>query len=456
MFPSMRPSHAQRKRSTTATGAGAGGRWFAAAAAALLLAVPATARAQVAGPVERGLQTYAEQHSDEQIATLERLVNLQSGTLNLAGVRAVGDVLRRSLDSLGFATSWIDLPPGLKRAGHLYAERKEGRGPAILLIGHLDTVFEGDQQRFQRADTLARGAGVYDMKGGDVVILFALKALASVGALDGMQVSVLLTGDEEAAGQPTSVSRAALVNAARRSDVAIDFEPDAGSATVAQRGATTWVLRVTGRQYHSGAIFTPDAGYGAILEAARILDEFRIRMAGEPYLTFSPAVITGGTEVAFDTMELTGSAAGKDNIVPRALTAVGDLRFLYDSQRVNAEARMRDIVARSLPGTSATISFGDPYPAMAPSPGNDALLATFDSVSRALGYGPVGALDPAKRGAADIAFAAPYTAAINGLGVQGGGAHTPDEWVDLRSLPTATARAAAFLYRLSRAAPATP
>ena len=411
---------------------------------------------QTAAPVELQLRRWAETHHDEQIATLERLVNIQSGTMNPAGVRAAGDLVRRTLDSLGFTTGWIELPPELKRAGHLHAERKGSRGRRILLIGHLDTVFEGDQQRFQRADTLGRGAGVNDMKGGDVVILFALKALASAGLLDGMRVSVLLTGDEESAGQPTSISRAALIAAARRSDAVLDFEPDVGEGTVAQRGAVSWVLRVSGRQYHSGQIFSDEAGYGALFEAARIIDGFRTAMAGERYLTFNPAVIAGGTEVTFDTMALTATASGKDNIVARSLTVAGDLRFLYDSQMVHAQARMRDLAARHLPGTSATLSFADPYPAMSPSPGNEALLATLDSVSRALGYGPVGALDPAKRGAADIAFAAPFAAALNGLGVRGSGAHTPDEYVDLRSLPTATARAAVLLYRLSRAGPARP
>lgn len=426
-------------------------------AAALALALaPAIGRAQTAAPIERQLQRYAESHREEAIAMLERVVNLNSGTMNLAGVRAVGEVFRRSLDSLGFKTSWIDLPPELRRAGHLYAERPGRGGKRLLLIGHLDTVFEGDQQRFQRADTVARGAGVSDMKGGDVVILFALKALASVGALDGMHVSVMLMGDEEAAGQPTSISRAALVEAAKRHDVTLDFEPDAGKGTIAQRGATTWILRVTGRQYHSGQIFTPAAGYGAIFEAARIIDGFRTAMAGERYLTFSPGVIAGGTEVAFDTVRLTSTASGKDNIVAPTVTVAGDLRFLYDSQLVHAQARMREIVANHLPGTSATLSFADPYPAMSPSPRNLALLATLDSVSRALGYGPVEALDPARRGAADISFAAPYSAAMNGLGVRGQGAHTPEEQVDLRSLSPAIARAAVFLYRLGQQRPANP
>jgi len=429
---------------------------LAGALAAGFLANTQMAGAQSAAPIELELKRYAETHRDDEIATLARLVDINSGTMNAAGVRAVGDVVRRSLDSLGFKTSWIDLPAGLNRAGHLYAQRVGGRGKRLLLIGHLDTVFEGDQRHFQRADTLARGAGAYDMKGGDVVILFALKALASVGALDGMQVSVLLTGDEESAGQPTSVSRAALIEAAKKSDAVIDFEPDVGAGTVAQRGAVMWILRVTGKQYHSGQIFTPDAGYGAVYEAARIVDGFRTAMAGEPYLTFNPAVIAGGTDVGFDTMRLSATISGKDNIVSRSTVVAGDLRFLYDSQMVHAQARMREIVARNLPGTSATISFGDPYPAMSPSPRNNALLAVLDSASQALGYGPVGVLDPAKRGAADIAFVAPHAAAINGLGVRGGGAHTPDEFVDLRSLPTAAARAAVFLYRLSRSASVTP
>lgn len=414
------------------------------------------AAGQSAAPVELELKHYAETHREDEIATLARLVDINSGTMNAAGVRAVGSAVRRSLDSLGFKTSWLELPTEVHRAGHLYAERRGNRGKRLLLIGHLDTVFEGDQRHFRRSDTLATGAGAYDMKGGDVVLLFALKALASVGVLEGMQVSVLLTGDEESAGQPTSVSRAALIEAARRSDAVIDFEPDAGAGTVAQRGAVMWVLRVTGRQFHSGQIFSPEAGYGSIYEAARILDGFRTAMAGQRYLTFNPGVIAGGTDVGFDTLQLSAKTSGKDNIVSRSTVVAGDLRFLYDSQMVHAQERMRQIVAHSLPGTSATISFNDPYPAMSPSPRNDALLAVLDSASRALGYGPVGVLDPAKRGAADIAFAAPYTAAINGVGVKGGGAHTPDEFVDLGSLPTATARAAVFLYRLSRAAPATP
>ncbi|MEO7962919.1 MAG: M20 family peptidase, partial [Gemmatimonadaceae bacterium] len=99
---------------------------------------------------ERAMLRFVDAHNDEGLTLLERVVNINSGTLNFAGVRAVGDVFRAQLDSLGFRTRWIDGAP-FKRAGHLVAEHA-GRGPRFLLIGHLDTVFEPDHpfQRFER------------------------------------------------------------------------------------------------------------------------------------------------------------------------------------------------------------------------------------------------------------------------------------------------------------------
>src|SRR5205085_1921247 len=80
---------------------------------------------------------------NDATALLERLVDINSGTMNLAGVREVGRILGAELDGVGFTTRWIDLPE-TKRAGHLFAERKGNRGKRLLLIGHLDTVFEND------------------------------------------------------------------------------------------------------------------------------------------------------------------------------------------------------------------------------------------------------------------------------------------------------------------------
>jgi glutamate carboxypeptidase len=289
------------------------------------------------------------------------------------------------------------------------------------------------------------------MKGGDVVILYALKALQAAGALRDLNITIVFTGDEEHPGEPLDEARRALIEAGRQSDVALGFEGgNRADATVARRGASGWRVTATGHQAHSAGVFGEAAGYGAIYEVARILDAFRTQLAGEQYLTFNSAIIVGGTDVTYDTTAISGTAASKLNIIPQRAIAHGDLRFISDSQLQRTRRRMRDIVAQHLPGTDATITFRDEYPAMSPTPGNARLLAVYDSASRALGYGAVAALDPGRRGAGDISFVAPMIDGLDGLGALGSGSHSPAERVDLKTLPMQTERAALLLYRLGR------
>ena len=248
------------------------------------------------------MAAYIDAHANEAIALLERAVNINSGTMNLEGVRQVGALFRSELDKLGVQTEWVD-GSSWQRAGHLVA-RHPAPGPPLLLIGHLDTVFERDSpfQKFERLPDgrYARGPGIIDMKGGDVVMILALQALKSAGLLDRMNVTVVMTGDEEAPGRPLTVARAALVAAATGASAAIAFEDgdgDPSHAVVARRGTTSWELAVTGTTGHSSQVFGPDLGAGAIYEASRILNTFRERLAGEPHLTFNPGVILGGTAV---------------------------------------------------------------------------------------------------------------------------------------------------------------
>jgi len=401
-------------------------------------------------PVEQKMRNYVDAHANEQIDLLQKAVDINSGTLNLSGVRQVGALFGSEFASIGMDTTWVSLADSVGRSGHLYAEHRGKQGRRIILLGHLDTVFEGEGMKFVRLDTLAAGAGSSDMKGGDVVILYALKALKSVGALDNTQIIVALTGDEEDAGQLFKESRKSLIDAAKRSDIALGFEEDAGKGTIARRGMSGWQLTVTGKQSHSSGIFTDEAGDGAIYEAARILDEFRQKLSGEKYLTFNPALIVGGTDVTYDAAKLSGTTAGKDNIIARSAIARGDLRFISNEQEAHARDVMREIVANHLPGTTAAITFEDGNPAMPPTKGNYALLAKLDSVSRALGQGPVEALDPGERGAGDISFISDRVDALDGLGVIGFRSHSPDERVDLRSIAPATIRAAVLIYRLTR------
>jgi glutamate carboxypeptidase len=400
-------------------------------------------------PAEARLRDYVRAHHADDIALLERAVNLSSGTQNTAGVRRVGDLFAAELSAMGFTVRWADMPASMHRGGHLIAERRGTRGARLLLIGHLDTVFEGEGQRFVREDTLARGAGTSDMKGGDVAMLSALRALNASGALEGSQIIVVMTGDEESAGAPLELARRDLIDAAKRSDIALAFEGGrAARASIARRGASSWTLTTSARQAHSAGIFSPGSGNGAIYEMARILDTFRRELSGDPTLTFNPGLIAGGTDVRRDSSGTSVSASGKTNIISPTAIASGDLRFLRESQKDSTRARMRAIVADHLPGTLAEITFRDSYPAMPPTAQGQTLLARFDAVSQALGYGAVEGDPPESRGAGDVSFVAPYLTGMDGLGVTGRGAHSPEESVNLNSLTMAGERAAIFIQRL--------
>lgn len=420
------------------------------------LALPFSLGAQTSlSRAEQAVRAAVESRGDEQVAYLERLVNIPSGSLNVTGVREVGRVIGATLDSLGFASRWVDVPAGMKRAGHLVATHSGKAGaPRILLIGHLDTVFEGANQRWVRQDSIGKGAGSSDMKGGDVIILFALKALQATGALKDMNITIVMTGDEELPGEPLGEARAALVDAAKQSDIALAFEGGSRTtATIGRRSASSWVLKVTGRQGHSSGVFR--GGYGAIYETARILDEFRRELAGEENLTFNPGTIAGGSDVTYDTLTLSGAVAGKTNIIAPITWVQGDLRAMDEAQILRAKTKMREIVGRNLAQTNAAIAFGEGYPPMAVTSGGERLLSYYSGVSNALGYGALTASDPARRGAGDLSFVAPYIDGIEGLGALGSGAHSPDESVNIPALTMQTQRAALMLQRLSREKAAT-
>jgi len=422
---------------------------------ALLLAVTVMQPAATLTPDERALASFVDAHNGESLALLERVVNINSGTQNFEGVREVGSVFSTELAKLGFATHWIDGTP-FKRAGHLVAEHP-GSGPRILLIGHLDTVFEKDSpfQRFERVDERnTRGPGIIDMKGGDVVMIGALKALQSLGVLKTMNVVVVMTGDEEDSGEPLSAAREALVAAGKRADLAIGFEDgpaDPRLAVTARRGTTGWEVRVTGKPAHSSQIFREDIGYGAVYEMARILNAFREKLAGEAHLTFNPGVLLGGTSVEFDSVQLRGSAFGKTNVVAEHAVVAGDLRALSREQFDSARQTMTAIVGASLPQTSATIKFDEGYPPMAPTEGNAKLLAMYDRASRDLGFGAVTAVSPDRAGAADVSFvAADVKRILDGVGLMGHDDHTANETADLTTLPSQTTRMAVLLYRIMK------
>jgi glutamate carboxypeptidase len=409
--------------------------------------------AQKLSKTEKKIIKSIETNNAAAIDFLEKVVNINSGTLNAKGVQQVGMVFKDAFDQINFKTNWIEMPQEMNRGGHLFAETSGKRGKKLLLIGHLDTVFEEDSpfQTFEMVnDSIAHAPGGNDMKGGDVILLYALKALHDNGLLNNSQIIVAFTGDEESTGKPLAISRRDLIEAAKRSDIALNFETSTGFnyATVARRGSSGWKVEVEGKRAHSSGIFNDYTGAGAIFEMSRILNEFYKEVRGEEFLTFNPGTLLGGTFVTYDEMTSKGTAFGKTNVVAQSAVVHGGLRFISEEQKENARQKMRAIVANNLPQTSATISFTDSYPAMGPTPGNQRLLEELSQVSVDMGYGEVLGYDPGKRGAADISFVAQYVDCLDGLGSMGNGAHTPQETINLNTIEDLTKRTAILIYRL--------
>ncbi|MEX0341529.1 MAG: M20/M25/M40 family metallo-hydrolase [Erythrobacter sp.] len=411
--------------------------------------------AQLTTPEQAIVET-VESGFERDAALLEQITLINSGSHNHAGVKAVADVLAPEFAALGFAVEWIDQSAN-GRAGHLFA-RHEGAPETkkILLIGHLDTVFEPDSlfTGFVREGNSAVGPGVVDNKGGIVVILAALRAMKEAGTLDGANIVVALTGDEEDAGEPLEAARADLVAAGKWADVALGFEglsvldgKDAG--VIARRSSGSWTLTTSAASGHSSGIFSDHAGYGAIYEMARILDSFR-RELPEENLTYNVGFMAGGTPAELGVDALSATTRGKTNIIPSSAVARGDLRALTQEQNERTAARMRAIVADHLPGTEAEISIEFRYPPMAPTAGNAALLDRLNAINADLGREPMAPYPPSRRGAADISFVAPYVDGLAGMGPAGRGSHAEGETIDLRSIVRQAQRTAILLGRLAK------
>jgi glutamate carboxypeptidase len=427
---------------------------FAGVAACLLFA---NSNAQVSVPVsaEEVIVNHVDEEYGRAVALLKASVNINSGSMNFKGVRAVAEHLAPEFEDLGFDVEWVD-GAAFERAGHLVASRGD-RGPKILLIGHLDTVFpvESEFQEFEIVDDhFARGPGTTDMKGGNVIMIQALRALRAASVLDDISVRVVLTGDEELSGDPKQLRSAALVEGGVWADYAIGFEDgdgNAATAVIARRGSTGWILTTSGSRAHSSQVFQPEFGDGAIYEAARILQTFRVELSALKDLTFNPGMILGGTDLTFDEDGNRGTAFGKDNVISSNVTVSGDVRATSPEQLAYAKQRMQEIVTNHLPMTDATIVFDAGYPPMAPSEGNYALLELFNTVSTDLGLGEVEAVNPRNAGAADISFvASEVEMAMDGVGLMGSGGHTLDEVADLRTLSVQTKRVAVLMQRLSQ------
>ncbi|MDX1544000.1 MAG: M20/M25/M40 family metallo-hydrolase [Christiangramia sp.] len=422
----------------------------------LIFSIPVFTFAQLSR-AEKKIVKSVDKHTQESLDLLEKAVNINSGTMNFEGVLEVGKLFKAELDKLGFETK-LTSGEAYGRAGHLIATHEGKPGLRLLLIGHLDTVFELDspfQSSSMENDSIMKAPGVADMKGGDVVIILAMRALKEAGVLDEMSVEIVMTGDEEKSGDPIELSKKDLVDAAKRADVALGFENGDGNPetiVISRRGSSSWKLEVSGNAAHSSQIFSDKVGTGAIYEASRILNEFYSQLSSEENLTFNPGFILGGTSVEVKEDNTGGSAFGKTNVVAQKAIVRGDIRAVSLDQLDRAKSIMSKIVSDNYPQTGAKLSFDDGgYPPLAPAEGNKKLLEYYNEISQDLGFGEVYAVNPRNAGAADISFTTGHVEmAVDGLGLSGADDHTVNETGNLNMVSRQAKRAAILMYRLSK------
>ena len=405
--------------------------------------------------IQESIQQYLNNQAPQQLALLKTLVAINSGTRNKAGVERVGNQLIPLLHELGFQTRWQALPDGMQHAGSLIAEHPVPGQPTLLLIGHLDTVFPADSpfQRFTlSADGKhASGPGVIDDKGGIVVMLYALKALQQANLLARANIAIILTGDEEQAARPITVSRAALRQLATADTIALGFEFALSDRqlVIGRRGLAEWWLSSTGKAQHSSTIFQADVGFGAIYEQARVLSQFASQLAKTPDLTINPGLQLGGQQLEENSLLEKGQVYGKKTIIASQALTHGDLRFASQQQLEQTSQRMQEIARQSLPGSHSEIRLQSIMPVMTPSAANQRLLENFSRINQQLGGPALSAVPIAERGGADISYIAnQVSAAIDGLGPWGSGAHSPQETLTVDSLSQASARVALFIARM--------
>lgn len=405
------------------------------------------ARALEAEEVE--LKVALEARGAEMIEALSRWVALNTGSFNREGLERFAKLLATPLSDLGFA---VEIVPGAElglpgREGELTGPLVLARRPAVgetegaprfLLVGHYDTVFEPSSPfqalRMDPGDPgRAVGPGVADMKGGLVVMLFALRALAETGELDRASWTVLLNSDEEVG---SLVSRGRIEAEARRADVGFVFEaarPD-GAMVHSRRGVGQFHLEVVGAAAHAGQAHA--RGRSAIRELAEKILRIEALTNYSRGITLNIGTVAGGT---------------KRNIVPERAEAWVDVRYDDPASGERISSRLQQVADEVIVEGTRTRLWGmlhrPPKPATEQT---SELLALHERVTRELYLDPPPSVH-AGGGTDGSLMNAVGLPTLDSLGVRGGHAHTESEFVMLGSLPERAAITAILLRRLMRA-----
>ena len=358
----------------------------------------------------------AEGYRVDALHLLERLVNIDSGTGDEAGLGQVGTIVADELRAAGANVQTVTAAPAV--GSNILATWK-GTGKArILLMAHMDTVFKDGTARakpFHIQHNRAYGPGVMDDKGGVVAGLYAMKILQKLDFKQYGQVTLLLNTNEETGSKGT---RALIEREARQHDVTLNLEPGrpADGLVVWRKGSGTVEIEVRGKAAHAGV--APESGRNAATELAHQVLQLGKLGDNSKQTTFNVTVLKAGDAT---------------NVIPDHATAFADVRVAVPEEFDRVERDLAHLSADKLiPDTEVKTTLVRGFPPMPRSAATDQLAAKAQAI-----YGEIGrklTLE-GSGGAADASVSAGAgTPTLDGFGIVGGGIHTPDEYAEVESV----------------------
>lgn len=372
------------------------------------------------------LQSYLHDQQEPMVDLLSQLALIESPSLDPVAQQPVFDLLAERLAALDFQVQRV---PGQATGGVLYARpASRSRGaPAQMMIGHCDTVWPHGAlatMPLTRAGHRLAGPGVFDMKGGLVIGLFALQALAALEVQPALTPVLLINSDEEIGSPESSRHIARLAQAVQRVFVLEPGFGPQGQLKTARKGVLRFDVTVQGKSAHAG--LAPWEGVSAILELSHVIQQLFALNDWPNGISVNVGQISGGT---------------RPNVVAGEARAVVDVRIptVADAQRISAAILA---LRATLPGAQVTIEQISASLPLEPTPRNQRLWQQAQSAGRLLDLGleavTVG-------GASDGNTTSQFTATLDGLGPVGDGAHAAHEHVLVDRLPERAALLALLL-----------
>ena len=377
----------------------------------------------------RTLAENVEAQLPRYLVELEQLVNIDCGSYTPEGVNRVADFCADAFGALGASVERL----AAERLGDLVIGRLAGEGPRLLLIGHMDTVFDpgtAAERPFRRDGDRALGPGVTDMKGGLLAGFHALAALKAAGVAPA--VTYVCNPDEEI-GSPFSGPHIRRLAAEHDAALVLECARANGDIVSARKGIADYHVEITGRAAHAGV--EPEKGRSAVVEAAHKVLALTALNGRWPSVTVNVGVIEGGT---------------RPNVVAARCGLKVDLRAAsvveFDAAATELE---RIVTTASVDGTHATLDRVAGHQPMERSPAIARLVGLAQQVAGELGFS---VNDAATGGASDAnTCAAAGLPVLDGLGPIGGDDHSPDEWLDVTSIGPRTALLAGVISRIGEA-----